>query len=600
MKIKKEKIFLVVNTFLGFLLGVFTWDKLVIPYKDVSIIGIYSENNYHALNDVLRYSVVILLPSFAFLLTKYFFDKSFFIKLKKIFQRNNFEVYENKKISSYFIFLLISLLIFEFLSIDFSYHEIDTYHEGQRLSAAYKSLIDGSLWSGSYVTVGIFYEILSSKIIWKLLDHVSIGSVRFFDLFLILILKLLLLTLLYQIVHFLKINVFYQKLFLIFNIFFINQVIDYDLTNVSLISFREIPIILLAIFFILMLRVKNNSIILVLISLLSISSALWGVDRGLVCNFLILMILFYFIFSKDYKSFIKLSSFIFLSWLIVALYLDKEFFYFTDNTISILKTMPYVHGLIHPPLFSSENESFRASKTILVILLTLLLSINAFFLDENKYSNNLKKIFFFISVACVAGYIYALGRSDTPHIKQTFGLPLFFISIFIFYNLIFYLKKKVNFDNSVILIFLLSAIFFNSIKIENIKNYNSRLIEFLFKKDEFFLNKDERFFVEKAKPLVKEYKCIQLFSNDSALNYLLRKKSCTKYYFVWSASPMILQKKFIDDLVDTKLIIKGGRKNNWDLPLEKKLNLVNSYIDSNFLKKEELKYWELFLRKNKS
>ena len=116
----------------------------------------------------------------------------------------------------------------------------------------------------------------------------------------------------------------------------------------------------------------------------------------------------------------------------------------------------------------------------------------------------------------------------------------------------------------------------------------------------FFLNKDERFFVEKAKPLVKEYKCIQLFSNDSALNYLLRKKSCTKYYFVWSASPMILQKKFIDDLVDTKLIIKGGRKNNWDLPLEKKLNLVNSYIDSNFLKKEELKYWELFLRKNKS
>lgn len=600
MKIKKEKIFLIVNTFVGFLLAVFTWDKLVIPYKDVSIIGIYSENNYHALNDVLRYSVIILLPSLAFLITKYFFDKSFFIKLKKIFHRNNVEVYENKKISSYFIFLLISLLVFEFLSIDFPYHKIDSYHEGQRLSAAYKSLIDGSLWSGSYVTVGIFYEILSSKIIWNLLDHESIGSVRFLDLFLILLLKLLLLTLLFQIVYFLKVNVFYQKLFLIFNIFFINQLIDYDITNVSLISFREIPIILLAIFFILMLKAKNNSIILFLISSLSISSALWGVDRGLVCNFLILMILFYFLFSKDYKSFIKLFLFTFLSWLTIALFLNKEFFYFIDNTISILKTMPYVHGLIHPPLFSNENESFRASKTILVILSTLLLSLNTIFLDENKYSNNLKKIFFFISVACVAGYIYALGRSDTPHIKQTFGLPLFFISIFIFYNLIFYLKKKVKFYNPIVLIFLLFLVFFNSIKIENIKNYNIRLIEFLYKKDEFFLNKDEKFFVEKAKPLVKKYECVQLFSNDSIFNYLLRKKSCTKYYFVWSASPIVLQKKFIDDLADTNLIIKGGKKNNWDLPIEKKLNLVNSYIDSNFLKNEELKYWGLFLRKNKN
>ena len=60
----------------------------------------------------------------------------------------------------------------------------------------------------------------------------------------------------------------------------------------------------------------------------------------------------------------------------------------------------------------------------------------------------------------------------------------------------------------------------------------------------------------KKKQRVKllNYSCIQLFSNDAILNYLLRKKSCTKYYFVWSAASKTNQNQFIKELSDTNII----------------------------------------------
>ena len=71
---------------------------------------------------------------------------------------------------------------------------------------------------------------------------------------------------------------------------------------------------------------------------------------------------------------------------------------------------------------------------------------------------------------------------------------------------------------------------------------------------------EEKKFIDKTKLIADQYECIQLFSNDAAFNYLLRKKSCTKYYFVWSATPNKVQQKFINELSSAKLIIKGGVK----------------------------------------
>ena len=186
-----------------------------------------------------------------------------------------------------------------------------------------KILLDNSLWSGSYVTVGVFYEILSSKITWKIFDHTSIGLIRFTELFLIFVLKILLILFLTFLSNFLKLSNFYKIIFIIINVLFFNFLINYN-PGVDLISSREIPILTLLILFLSLLYNNNNLFVLFLIALLSTSSMLWAIDRGLVCNFLILCILIYLVLIGEYKKSFLFVIFITLSWLILFLYFKRR------------------------------------------------------------------------------------------------------------------------------------------------------------------------------------------------------------------------------------------------------------------------------------
>ena len=89
----------------------------------------------------------------------------------------------------------------------------------------------------------------------------------------------------------------------------------------------------------------------------------------------------------------------------------------------------------------------------------------------------------------------------------------------------------------------------------------------------------------------------QLFSHDAALHYLLKKKSCTKYYLIWSIGSIPDQKKFINELNNTEIIISGGVKFNWLAPLEERLPIVNDYIIENFEVTDTIENWEILKRK---
>ena len=190
MKFKKDKFLLYVSVIISFLLGSFFWGYINLKFTDPGIRGIYSDNQFNALNEIFRYAIFIFFPTSTYLICKFFFEKNYFDKIKFFFitKKENF----SKKVSYLNIYfsIIILIVLLEFLSINFPNHLIDIYHEGQKLSSAYKSFLDGSLWSGSYITVGIFYETLSSKIIWYLFDHIGIGLTRFAELFYILVLKL--------------------------------------------------------------------------------------------------------------------------------------------------------------------------------------------------------------------------------------------------------------------------------------------------------------------------------------------------------------------------------------------------------------------------
>ena len=140
-------------------------------------------------------------------------------------------------------------------------------------------------------------------------------------------------------------------------------------------------------------------------------------------------------------------------------------------------------------------------------------------------------------------------------------------------------------------------IFFTfQIDLKNISSYEYRFSKFIKLEDDFFLSQKESFLVKELKSKVNNYDCVQLLSNDAALYYLLKKKICTKYYYVWNSISLNTQKKFISELKNTKIIIEGGTKNNWDYPLEKKLFLVYENINEDFYLYSSIDDWRVYLR----
>jgi hypothetical protein len=596
MKFKKERIIIFISTILSLILGYFVWDLIELEYKEVGIIGFYSINKFNANNDIIRYFIFVSLPILVFLILNFLFRKNASTHFLSFFKssKTKFNFFDNK-ILNYLFILFFVIIILDFISIDFPQHLIDSFHEGQKLSSSFRFYLDSSLWSKSYVTVGIFYETLSAAIFWNIFDTISIGASRYGDLVYIYIFKTILLYFFYVLAQITCLENLKQNIFFITNSILSFHVIDYDLNSGDLISYRDLPALLLAILFIKLTYIKKSNFLLIIIAIVGFFSFLWSIDRGLVCNLLVLSILIYLLLEKRINEILVIIFATIFLWFLFYYFFTNEFLFFLDNTYLIFKEMSYVHGLIHPTPFSNEYNSSRATKTILLIIAILLISINLIF--KKKYPNNFSKTIIFLSIISFGSYLYALGRSDGGHIKGCFGFPL--ITICSYLSFVF-LKKKFFFKKEILLsLNLLFIIFFianSKIKISNIYNYKDRVINYVNIQDEYFLKDKESYLLKEINKIPNIPECIQLFSNDAILYYLLRKKSCTKFYFVWSASSIFNQKRMILELKNTDFIIAGGDKNNWEFPLEKKLMLIDSFIKQNFILQKEIHNWKIYLK----
>ena len=322
---------------------------------------------------------------------------------------------------------------------------------------------------------------------------------------------------------------------------------------------------------------------------------------------LILFILFIFfiqIYNKKYKQLFTLSLSIVFFWILFFLFFSYEFSYFLSNTLSILKEHSYVNGIIHPLPFTDEKNSARATKNLLAIIFSLIISLSLFFKNDEKYSYKLKIILFSVSIFCFLSYVYALGRSDGPHIKQAFAFPaLFFVFYFLFNFIYFISKSKINFfkDNKILFLILpIMIVFFYLMNIEfkKINNFKIRFKNYISLSDNNFLSEEDNLFVNTVSKIVEKEKCIQLFTNDSALLYLLKKPSCTKYYFVYSIGSIKNQKNMINEMKNTNLVILKGKTDNWTATLEAKYPLIYDYINRSYIDYKKVGGRLLKIKKN--
>jgi len=577
------------------------WEFIKLDGGNIQILGEYNDSKHHALNDPLRYLIFVFVPVLTFILYNFLIKKSS-LSLSSL----KLEIYNNEKeINILFSInlIIIFLLFLEFLSINFPLDLIDIFHEGQKLSAPYKSLLDGKLWTGSYVTTGIINENLGIKLFWNIIDNENIGSMRYVQLLYIFFLKLSLAVLIYQISKYVLFLPKFRIFFYLVLIFISLYLIDYDLGYGDNISYRDLPVVLSLNFFIKSFSNKNNKFPIIFIGFLAVTSYFWSIDRALIVNFLTFFICFILFINQKFKEIIIILGSIIIFWFFFFMILGDEFFSFLENTYSILKNQNYIQGIIHPKPFSDMENSSRATRSLLLIILSLIVSINFLFYKKKKYHNNLIIIIFTLSFLAFCSYLYALSRSDGGHIKQTTGFLILIFSIIIFFNLSSYLNnlKILNFSKnflfSILFLPLTILIIYNlQISFKNIVNYVDRFNEYIALEDNVFLSDKQNYFVEKAKPLVGNYDCVQLFTYDAALPYLLKKPNCTKYYFLYSLGSAYEQKDLIKNMNNTDLVIYIGQTDNWGLSPQKKLTIVDNYIKSEFLKSKKISDWEIKFR----
>jgi hypothetical protein len=598
MNIKKKKLFLLFCIVLSILFCTYVWDLISIDFGKNQIVGEYFEKKHNALNDPLRYFFFIVFP-----LTVYFLFQIFFEKKKINFEHikvKNFGFEKNNKLKI-INFYIIFILIFEFFSINFPVNLIDIFHEGQKLSAAFKSSMDGKLWSGSFVTTGIINETLGTKLIWKIFNHQSIGLMRYLEIIYILIFKISLIYLFYLIINNIFFSLYGKIAFFLTTSIISFFLIDYNLSTGDSFSYRDLPtVFFLIIFFKYLSNMGKFYFPLLLIGFLSVTSFFWSIDRALIVNFLIIFMYINMLLNKRYAHIATITLSIIFFWVFYYYYLGFEFNYFLNNTLSVLSNQNYIHGIIHPTPFSNMDNSSRATKSLLLIILSLLISSSFFFSEKKKYNNFFKLVLITLSFAGFCSYLYALSRSDGGHIKQTTGVLVIFFSLFIFYHLIRYLEKfilykkfNISFLHFSSLILIILFFFIPKINIKNTIEYSKRLKQFVYLEDESFLTKNQNEFVNIIQPLTKKYKCLQLFTYDAALIYLLKIPNCSIYYFTYSLGSINEQNKLINTMKEINLIIYSGQTDNWGTSPQIKLPLVDNYINSNFLNNIKILNWEV-------
>ena len=586
------------------------WEKIKLPFDNPKeIVGFYSLNNHHYINDTLRFILFIFFPLFSYLTTYFFLDKDSLKKIKVFFLKK-IKTHSSRNNDEIFFYLLIFFLLtfFHLFLIEFPDQELDVFHEGQLLSGAMNFDITKNLWKNSYSNTGIFYDVINTKLAWMLTGVKSIGSMRFYNIMLNSITSLFLILLVFEISKNLHFKIDYKILF-----FIILSFISLVFSNKELISYRSLPIIFFLILSLkLIVKKKNYKFSSLLLGLLSVFSLLWSLDKGIYLNAAIFPLLLLLYLKKKFSTIKFILIGISLGWIILFLLIPKsEFYEFLNNSITILQNHELLNGIIHPQPFSDSKNSSRATKILLLFIINGIILIEIIFSKKFEKINALILYFFLFFILSIFSYKTGLSRSDGGHIEKGGALNYFLFLTLVIYLMFFFIEnyfKNFNiysiFNKKIYALFLILSILFvnqdlNIKKLSNFLNFKSRLINFVNFKDNFFMNQKYINLVNKINTINKNENCFQVFTYEPTITYLLKQKSCTKFYNIWSTGSKSNQLRFVEELKKTnpKYILYNSPFDSWNFSPEERFVYVDKYIKENYKLDHNYLKWNILVIK---
>ena len=370
-----------------------------------------------------------------------------------------------------------------------------------------------------------------------------------------------------------------------------------SLSNYYLIDYLSIRDLYALIFFIFFIQCffKSERLILnFLISLTAIFTVFLHVDIGIYLCIFLLSYNVYLLFSKKFKDFVQILSFLILSVFLVYLLFGKsEISAFIFQANHIISSVDIIHGLKYPqPFFSMgiEPDGSRATKAIILQLICGIIVLTILFSKSNYFKINEKLFFLFFYVYCFIAFRNALGRSDGFHIMQSSDWQSIIFYFFIVHLIIFLFKKnnfiKLNLKFSYLFsILLISSVMLSNINFNNIINFKTRFDKSISAMDTQYMSPERENIVNLLNEEMVDEKCIQNFTNDTVMPYLMKKPTCTKYFSSWLASGLNIEKNYIDELKNKKVKYILYSSPMWsvdDIKTKDRLKYVNEFILDNY------------------
>jgi len=273
---------------------------------------------------------------------------------------------------------------------------------------------------------------------------------------------------------------------------------------------------------------------------------------------------------------------------------------FIEHSKEIFFQHEMLNGLIHPKPFSNDPDSSRATKSLIIIICNFIISILIIFSKKKLFYNNTKFIFLFFSISNFLIYKSALSRSDGGHIKMATYLSIILLVIFLIFFILYYLNTKTIFKNNIKKLRIIYSFLFLIILVNYINSYDAlykfpkKIKNYITADNSSFIDKNYNNSINDLKIYFKKAECIQAFSYDQIIFYLLNKKSCSKFYNVWVIGSKKNQEIYINELQinKPKYIIKGGL--TYFQPLKERYPYVETYIKENYFLLKEIDSWKLY------
>ena len=602
--IKNKKIlffFLLTILYLG--LVSLIWPNIKIPLENGNnSIGLLSINSINPLNNTIRFVIFIFPPLLTYL---------FYFKLinKNTHTFSSFFYFNNDKKQETFLqfkeiyiifFLILSLISIEFLNLDFpnkSY--LDSLHDGDYLAAIKNHLYYGGYWSTSFTVHG-GENIIVPKVAHSLFG-ISITNFKYTLFLFTFLLKILSIFLAFQISQISSMKKNFKILSFIFLSYFFLSFSSY--TENKYINIRDLFVL---VFFILLIEIylkKPKIIFLFFLNFSAVLGFIFHYDTGTYLHVIIFLVGINFILAKKINLFFVLFLSLFSSWLIVFWYFGSvEMIAMIEQFLQLAKNIDIMHGLEFPQPFVSIGDGSngtRATKSLILILIIGLVTISVSFSTNNYLTKNEKILFMLTYIYTVISFKNALGRSDGPHIMVSSDwINILLVVILIHFIFVNYFEKK-NFKDLEIKNFcyliLICMVFFNF-------NYDI----FLNYKNNYYLNKnnnDATFITDERKKIIKKFNeiiknehCVQNFTGDLSLPYILGKPNCTLFISPWLASGKKFELKFIEELKSKKVkfVIYNSPIFEVDkIKTSQRLKYVNTFLNENYINVMKFNEYEL-------